>query len=204
MQQQDMFSNGPVWPHGLAFHAEFISPDEEVALLARFAELPFRAAKYRHYTARREVVLFGTEDFIGSGADAEKDFPRMAFPGFLHNLRGRVATKLGIEEQDLVHGLVTRYPVGAPIGWHRDAPPFDKIAGLSVGSDERMRFKPVRANNARPFYLPLPRRSLYLMRDNIRWDWLHSLAPVKQLRYSITFRTLLALTPEGTHRISTL
>jgi alkylated DNA repair dioxygenase AlkB len=34
-------------------------------------------------------------------------------------------------------------------------------------------------------------RSLYVMRRKIRSDWEHSIPPVKELRYSITFRTVL-------------
>jgi len=32
--------------------------------------------------------------------------------------------------------------------------------------------------------------SAYTMKDTVRWSWDHRIAPVKQLRYSITFRTL--------------
>lgn len=32
--------------------------------------------------------------------------------------------------------------------------------------------------------------SLYVMQDEARWRWLHQLWPVKELRYSFTFRRL--------------
>ena len=38
--------------------------------------------------------------------------------------------------------------------------------------------------------LELAPRSAYVMQSNIRWEWQHSIPPTKQLRYSITFRTL--------------
>jgi alkylated DNA repair dioxygenase AlkB len=41
-------------------------------------------------------------------------------------------------------------------------------------------------------------RSIYLLRGPARWDWQHSVAPTKSLRYSITFRTArFAPSPSG-------
>jgi alkylated DNA repair dioxygenase AlkB len=37
--------------------------------------------------------------------------------------------------------------------------------------------------------LTLEPRSLYVMADEIRWAWQHSIPPAKALRYSMTFRT---------------
>jgi len=39
-------------------------------------------------------------------------------------------------------------------------------------------------------YLDLAPRSAYIIRDAARWQWQHSISPTKELRYSITFRTL--------------
>jgi alkylated DNA repair dioxygenase AlkB len=36
--------------------------------------------------------------------------------------------------------LVTEYTTGAGIGWHRDAPVFGIVAGISLGGTCRMRF----------------------------------------------------------------
>lgn len=33
-------------------------------------------------------------------------------------------------------------------------------------------------------------RSAYVMQGDIRWRWQHHIPPAKELRYSITFRTL--------------
>jgi alkylated DNA repair dioxygenase AlkB len=38
--------------------------------------------------------------------------------------------------------------------------------------------------------IDLAPRSAYLMRDAARWQWQHAISPTKELRYSITFRTL--------------
>jgi alkylated DNA repair dioxygenase AlkB len=36
----------------------------------------------------------------------------------------------------------------------------------------------------------LPRRSLYVLTGSARAQWQHSIRPIEQTRYSITFRTL--------------
>jgi hypothetical protein len=77
--------------------------------------------------------------------------------------------------------------------WHRDAPPFDTIAGISLLSNCLFRLKPHdKAHQSRKAVLSLPvqRRSLYIMAGASRTDWQHSIAPVSQTRYSITLRTL--------------
>lgn len=40
--------------------------------------------------------------------------------------------------------------------------------------------------------IDLAPRSAYIIRDTARWKWQHSISPTKELRYSITFRTLRA------------
>ena len=60
-----------------------------------------------------------------------------------------------------------------------------------------MRFRPLpapgewtRVDPKTLIVLDLEPRSIYLMRDDIRWRWQHQIPPVKALRYSVTFRTL--------------
>ena len=45
----------------------------------------------------------------------------------------------GVRADELVQAMVSEYSVGTPIGWHRDAPPFGTIVGISLGSACRMR-----------------------------------------------------------------
>lgn len=115
--------------------------------------------------------------------------PTQSFPEFLSPVRERAAHFAGISAAELVEGMVTEYSPGAPIGWHRDAPQFGKIIGISLASVSRMRFKPYKAEG-KPIALTLEPRSIYLMRGPARWKFQHSIPAVKQLRYSITFRTL--------------
>ena len=90
---------------------------------------------------------------------------------------------------------MTEYRPGTPLGWHRDTPEFGLIAGLSLGSACRMRFRPFpaqRGRDPRAFDLDLAPRSLYVMQGPARWGWQHSIPSTTHLRYSITFRTLSA------------
>ena len=83
--------------------------------------------------------------------------------------------------------------MGSVINWHRDAPPFDIIAGISLLSDCSFKLRPYDKTKRKRntiISFPVQRRSLYIMEGVARSEWEHSIAAVKQLRYSITLRTL--------------
>ena len=182
----DLFAPPPL-PAGLEYREYFLTRDEEAGLLAAFADLPFREATFQQYTARRRVVRFGRDYAAGAGRWLDGE----PLPEWLAALRTRVARAGDLDESALVHALVTEYRPGTPIGWHRDKPEYGRVFGISLGSACRMRFRPFdrRDERSAAIALELAPRSLYMMRDDIRWRWQHSIPPVKALRYSITFRT---------------
>ncbi|MDB5808625.1 MAG: 2OG-Fe(II) oxygenase [Betaproteobacteria bacterium] len=187
-------------PHRLVYQPDFISAAEEAALLAGFADLPFNQARFQQYIARRRVVRYGEGDYPASyGQAAEIANPSRPFPELLMPLRRRVAAWRGIAEADFVHALVTEYQSGTPIGWHSDAPHFKVVVGISLKGAARMRFRPYSAQKLAGAIveIELAPRSAYVMQDEIRWDWQHQIPPTRELRYSITFRTLA---DEGTRR----
>ena len=102
----------------------------------------------------------------------------------------------GVAESRFAMALINEYRAGAPIGWHRDAPQYDIVAGLSLLSPCRMRFRPyvrptARVSRRRSTHeLVLMPRSAYLMTGPARNAFEHSIPAVETLRYSITFRTL--------------
>jgi alkylated DNA repair dioxygenase AlkB len=172
-------------PEGLLYQPDFLTKEEEAGLLRIFRELPFQAFDFHGYTARRRVLEFGLEyDFT-----TRRAMPTQSFPEFLSSVRERAAQFAGISAAALVEGMVTEYSPGAPIGWHRDAPQFGTIIGISLASASRMRFKPYKAEG-KPVALTLEPRSIYLMHGPARWKFQHNIPAVKELRYSITFRTL--------------
>jgi len=96
--------------------------------------------------------------------------------------------------------LINEYRPGSPIGWHRDAPQYDAVAGVSLLSPCHLRFRPyLRPGGAGPGTAPrrtathevlLEPRSAYLLTGEARNAYEHHIPAVATLRYSITFRTL--------------
>ncbi|HYG54485.1 MAG TPA: alpha-ketoglutarate-dependent dioxygenase AlkB [Burkholderiales bacterium] len=173
-------------PKGLVYELEFLSPEEERALVEHIKGLPLEEAKYKAYTARRRTVSYGYEyDF-----DHLKMHPAPPMPTFLSQLKEKVGDQTGISADAFVHALVTEYRPGVELGWHRDVPEFEVVVGISLAGPARMRFRPYPPKKGqKTFALDLEPRSMYILRDEIRWGWQHSVSPTPALRYSITFRT---------------
>ena len=187
--QTDLFGTATRLPTGLRYQADFLSEREEASLVAAIQTLPLTNAQYKQYTARRRTVSYGSQyDFSDNTMRVAP-----AIPQFLYSLRAQIATWIGIAPDLLVHALVAEYSPGAPLGWHRDVPQFEIIVGVSLGGDCVMRLRPYRPNgpNLRQdvISLSLEPRSVYSIRDEARWQWQHSIAAPKALRYSITLRT---------------
>ena len=173
-------------PSGLLHLPAFISRDEETTLLEGIRSLDLREAAYKEYTARRRVASFGA----GYDFDANELTPAPVMAPFLLPLRQKVAAWAGVPAEDFGYALVSEYRPGTQLGWHRDVPQFEMVAGVSLAGAARMRFRrfPPRPR-AGILVLDLGPRSAYLLREEARWGWQHSIAPTPELRYSITFRT---------------
>jgi DNA oxidative demethylase len=111
-------------------------------------------------------------------------------PDWILPVRAAAADLAGLAADDLVEVLVQRYPEGAQIGWHRDAPMFGAVVGVSLLSSCRMRFRREARGERLTFELELAPRSGYVLAGEARTAWQHHVPPTKSLRYSITFRTL--------------
>ena len=174
-------------PEGLEYREEFLSSAEEEQLLTVLDELDFRAVVMRGQAARRTVRMFGLDYDYEHGELGPAD----PLPGELSWLRERCAALMERDPADLVQVLVSRYPAGAGIGWHRDAPMFgSRIAGVSLLAPCRMRFQRTVGGTREVAELELAPRSAYLLSGKARWSWQHSIPATEALRYSFTFRTL--------------
>jgi alkylated DNA repair dioxygenase AlkB len=187
--QAELFATVARLPEGFVYQPEFLSAAEETGLLEVIASLPFEEAKYKQYTAKRRTVSYGSQyDFA---ANRMLDAPPL--PSFLFPLRSRIAAWTGLDPERFVHALVSEYRPGVPLGWHRDVPYFDLITGVSLAGHCRMRLRPYRPEGGHRReevrVLELAPGSAYIMREAARWGWQHSVAPTKELRYSITLRT---------------
>ena len=180
-------------PEGFRYRDGFLTADEEASLAAAIGGLRFTTFEMRGVVARRRVAFFG-RSYDSGGA------PTPPLPAFLLPLRDRLAAWADVEPSAFEMALVNEYPPGAPIGWHRDAPQYDIVAGVSVLSSCRMRFRPYAPPRPRAstggsrrsatHEITLEPRSAYLMGGAARNAYEHHIPAVTTLRYSITFRTL--------------
>ncbi len=187
--QADLFAaSGPALPDGMVYELDFLSLEEEAALIAVMQSLPLTEMNYRGYTARRRVVSYGGKyDF-----QAHRLEPSLPLPPQLEPLRAKVAAWLGVAPEAFTQALVAEYSEGTPLGWHRDVPDFEDVVGVSLLGDATMRFRPYPPREPKKsgvIKLEIQPRSIYLLRGAARWAWQHSVAPTRSLRYSITFRT---------------
>jgi DNA oxidative demethylase len=173
-------------PEGLTYVPGFLTEAAERDVLAVLATFELHPYVLHDTPSRRLVRSFGLAQLTG-GYDVGPPTP---IPAELEWLRERCADLMGREPQQLVDLLVTRYPPGAGIGWHRDAPQFGDVSGISLLTACRMRFRRGRTRAWETAELTLEPRSAYVLSGPARQQWQHHIPPVAEERWSMTFRTL--------------
>jgi len=136
--------------------------------------------------AKRRVRHFGWSYTY----DSARIGPGPEIPEFLLPVRARLAGFASVAPDDLAEALVTEYPAGAGIGWHRDAPAFGIVAAVSLGSSCRMRFRRGKVGAWETAEETLAPRSAYAITGEARSGWQHGIPPAANKRWSVTFRTL--------------
>lgn len=187
----DLFGDTTTLVPGFTYHPEFISESEERNLLAVIKTIPLRSFIFQGYEAKRRVESFGYDYSF----EDTKLRPGKQIPSGFRDLVQRVASFIKIDPTEIRELLVTEYPVGAQINWHRDAFPFEIIAGVSLQADCTFRLRPYdkTIQGRRSIRsCKVQRRSLYIIRGEARYQWQHSILPVTETRFSITLRTLHA------------
>lgn len=173
---------------GFSYQEEFVSNEEERDLLEQIALQPLTESRYREWTAKRRTVSFGGQyDFTH-----HQLHPAEPIPEFLHPLRARLAHWAAMPAESFTQSSIAEYRPDTQLGWHRDVPDFEVIAGVSLRGVARMRFRPYPPPVGRTrdsHSIDLQPRSAYIIREAARWKWQHAISPTKELRYSITFRT---------------
>src|SRR3712207_6234574 len=177
-----------IWepPDGLTYVSDVLTAPQAERLLCRLAEDSFGEVRMRGQVARRTVRQYGVRYHF----ETAEITPGDPIPEWLLDLRRRCAELLGSTEERLAECLLTRYPPGATIGWHRDAPMFGDVVGVSLGSACLLRFQRGQGDGRRVFEQVLEPRSAYALTGPSRTAWQHSIPAVGDERYSITFRTL--------------
>jgi alkylated DNA repair dioxygenase AlkB len=174
-------------PSGFTYQPELLTAGEERALLDEIERISFDEIRMHGVVAKRTAKHFGLDYDYESRKAIEEAEP---IPDWILPLRAKAAQLAQLDPNDLVEVLVQRYPPGAQIGWHRDAPMFDIVVGISLLNAARMRFRRDIKGIRHTFELELAPRSGYVLAGEARTAWQHHIPPTKTLRYSITFRTL--------------
>jgi len=184
-----LFPIQPIFPEGFYYCPDFISPDEEKALISAIRKLPLHPLIFQGFEAKRKVKSYGYD----YNFDTRQITTGEAIPDAFISLTDRIAESMSVPASEIAEILVTEYPPGSVINWHRDAPPFDRISGISLNSECCFRFRPhdkSKQGRKNTLSLTVAPRSMYIIAGEARHDWEHSIKPVTETRYSITFRTL--------------
>jgi alkylated DNA repair dioxygenase AlkB len=180
--QLPLFAPSALGPEGLQYWPEFIGAADEQYLIARIAEVDLKPFQFGPYQGKRRVASFGRSRQVLEAA--------APVPSWIAPLTARIESLPRARQGKVAQVLITEYQPGAAIGWHRDKKQFDLIFGLSLGASCPFRFRQRIGSGWERFTLTVDPRSLYLMSGEARSLWEHSIPPIPEPRYSITFRTL--------------
>jgi alkylated DNA repair dioxygenase AlkB len=173
-------------PQGLRYWPQFVDEEEEHALIHSFHSLPLAPFQFGAFEGKRRVVSFGFRyDFSD-----QRLHEAAPIPEFIKPFAARAEEFAGLVPGVIRHVLFTEYETGAGIGWHRDKASFGVVLGISLGSACPFRFRRKQGQVWQRYTLEAAARSIYLMDGESRSTWEHSIAPVVEPRWSITFRTM--------------
>jgi len=171
---------------GLRYEEGIIAEAEEQALLDRLDAVQLAPFRFHGWLGNRKTQSFGWRyDFEDASFAPTEPLAEWLLP-----LRDKAAALAGVQPDEFVHVLLARYDPGAGIGWHRDRDVFDTVVGLSLKSPATLRFRQRTSSGFKRASLEVAPRSAYLLSDEARHDWEHSISPGDTLRFSITFRSL--------------
>jgi DNA oxidative demethylase len=171
---------------GLSQKDGIVTQNEEPALIAAIDAVHLSPFRFHGWLGKRLTAAFGWNyDF-----ETARFAPTEPIPDWLFPLRERAARFAHLKPDDLVQALLIRYDPGAGIGWHRDRPVFEHVAGISLGAPATMRFRRRRSGGFDRASAALTPRSIYHLSGEARHEWEHSITEMAVTRWSITFRSL--------------
>jgi alkylated DNA repair dioxygenase AlkB len=185
--QTDLFQQVSSYPAGFRYEPDMVSEAAQLALMVEIKQLKLEAFDFHGFKANRRVRSFGWRYDFSSARLVQID----PIPNWLLPLREVVADFAEGLPDAFEQVLVSEYAPGAGIGWHKDKAVFDTIVGVSLGASCPLRLrKLISVGKWARAEQELSPGSMYLLSGEARTQWEHSIAPVEQLRYSLTFRSL--------------
>ncbi|WP_095198048.1 alpha-ketoglutarate-dependent dioxygenase AlkB [Mesorhizobium carmichaelinearum] len=189
--QHDLFGAAEELPEGFAYQPELITPQEATELARHLERLPFQAFDFHGHLANRRVVGFG----LRYDYDRREVVEAAPIPDFLLPMREKVAAFARRPVEAFAQVLINEYRPGAGIGWHRDKPHFEDVAGVSLLAPCSFRLRRKNGDKWERRTIVVEPGSAYLMTGPSRTEWEHSIPPLAEHRYSITLRTLRSQNP---------
>lgn len=190
-------------PPGLKIYRDYISESIEDKLI-REIDSQVWIVDYQ-----RRLQYYGYRNELESPYSLVS-FP-VPIPPLIYSLSEElVRDRIVTDQPDQV--IINEYSPGEGIRPHKDRNYFDnQICGVNLGSGCVMRFKHIKEGDV--VDVEIPRRSVYVMQDEARYKWNHSILPRKkdkiegnfqhrERRLSITYRKVLekkvkAINPDG-------
>jgi alkylated DNA repair dioxygenase AlkB len=185
--QADLFeTEARQLPPGMRYREDVISEAEERALTRYIEQLPLKPFEFAGgFKGNRRILSFGWRyDY-----NQQKLVEASPIPAELSELRCAASSFANRHPEELRQALVTEYVPGAGIGWHRDKKMFGNVIGISLLAPCNFKLRLKRDTHWDRMSLHANPRSAYLLSGPSRTVWEHSIPPLDQLRYSITFRT---------------
>ena len=172
----------------MRYEPDVISPAEETALVSFIRALALKPFEFvGGFTGNRRVISFGwLYDFNKARLQQTEPIPEQ-----LLGLRRKAGAVFDFDPEGFRHALVTEYAPGAGIGWHKDRPDFGEVIGVSLLTPCNFRLRRKLGDKWQRVSLKAEPRSAYLLSGEVRSQWEHSIPPMTELRYSVTFRNLV-------------
>jgi alkylated DNA repair dioxygenase AlkB len=185
--QADLFAEAaPARPDGFRYQTNIVPEGVQSDLLCEIVKLPLKPFDFHGFEGKRRVLSYGWKYEF----DAEKIMRTDDIPSFLLPVRSIAAAFADVEPERLQQALITDYAPGAPIGWHRGKKVFGRVVGISLQSSCTFRLRRRAGGRWQRYSVIAEPGSAYLLSGPARSEWEHSIPPVDQLRYSVTFREI--------------
>jgi DNA oxidative demethylase len=151
------------WPPGLHYYSDFLSSSQEKDLIAHLNGLPWEKVSLFGQVAKRRVVHFG----LHYEYNKRTVQPTIPAPAFLKDVITRGAELVHHSLDAIAEILITEYTQHAGINWHRDAPIFKEIIGISLGTTSMIYFRK-RSDKKEQVKVKLEPGSVYVLKYSSR------------------------------------